>query len=558
MPAYQEVWGKKMNKFDFSEYVDRLYSAAVRKTGDSCVAEDIVQETFLAAIGQLKRGSRPEDMWAWLLGILSNKYCDWLREKYKYPRISFEEYPFDIAGEDEAEDDSEEKLEAIRRELGLLANAYREVMVRFYLHGHSLERIAEDLQIPVGTVKSRLNMGRKYVKEGVGDMENYESFSKQSYDPDTLYLSCAGECGLHQEPFSLVPVSDRLSQSILIQAYEKPLTESEIARALGVPAAFVEPVVKKLTEGELMYRAEGGRKVYTNFIIYTDEDRKATFDKQLAVAEEHFPLFWEEVGKGLADLREKTFYQRQKEPARYKLELHFCLKTLMNAYVSVRDEVTGTMPYSEYPYRRDGGRWLAMGNRYSAGRRPGEDKEYHKYGVNGEAGCREKNFRDAGYIELREYGTALGGNPNPEETSQYVKWFYELTLGVPAEELSVDSHVLQDADRLKEAGFLTQGEGRLELNIPVLSAEEYQDECLLASLYGEGVTQKAREVLLPVFQKGHVRLPGHLKSVPKWQQYMYCGDSIPMAVIFQAKEKGVFLKDVDYSLPASLLIFDKG
>ncbi len=547
-----------MNKFDFSEYVDRLYSAAVRKTGDSCVAEDIVQETFLAAIGQLKRGSRPEDMWSWLLGILSNKYCDWLREKYKYPRISFEEYPFDIAGEDEAEDDSEEKLEAIRRELGLLANAYREVMVRFYLRGHSLERIAEDLQIPVGTVKSRLNMGRKYVKEGVGDMENYESFSKQSYDPDTLYLSCAGECGLHGEPFSLVPVSDRLSQSILIQAYEKPLTESEIARALGVPAAFVEPVVKKLTEGELMYRVEGGRKVYTNFIIYTDQDRRATFEKQLAVAEEHFPLFWEEVGKGLADLREKTFYQRQKEPARYKLELHFCLKTLMNAYISVRDEVTGTMPYSEYPYRRDGGRWLAMGNRCSTDRRPGEDKEYQKYGVNGEAGCREKNFRDADCIELREYATFLGGNPDFGKRLQYVKWFYELASGVPAEELSVDARVLQDTDLLTEAGFLTRTEEGPALDIPVLKREEYRDECLLVSEYAERVAGKVREILLSVFQSGYVRLPKHLKSVPKWQQYMYCGNSVPMAVIFQAMEKGVFLKNVDYPLPASLLIFDKG
>lgn len=547
-----------MNRYDVSEYVDRLYSAAIRKTGDSSVAEDIAQETFLAAIGQLERGSRPKNMWTWLLGILSNKYCDWLREKYKYPRISFEEYPFDIAGEDEAEDDSDEKLEGIRRELGLLANVYREVMVRFYLHGHSLERIAEDLQIPVGTVKSRLNMGRKYVKEGVGNMENYESYCRQSCEPDMLYIACAGEEGLHQEPFSLVPQSDRLSQSILIQAYQKPLTEEEIARALGVPTAFVEPVVKRLTEGELMYRAEGGRKLYTDFIIYTDEDRKATFDKQLAVAEAHFPLFWEELEKGLTALREKAYYKRQKEHARYKLELHFCVKTLMNAQSTVRDEVTGTMPYSQYPYHRDGGRWLAIGNQYSAGHGPQEDKEFQKYNVNGEAGCNEKNFRDADCIELREYATFLGGNPDFGKRLQYVKWFYELASGVPAEELSVDARVLQDTDLLTEAGFLTRTEEGPALDIPVLKREEYRDECLLVSEYAERMAGKVREILLSVFQSGYVCLPKHLKSVPKWQQYMYCGDSVPMAVIFQAMEKGVFLKNVDYPLPASLLIFDKG
>lgn len=546
-----------MKQDNVIDYVDKLYLVAVRKTGDSFVAEDITQETLLAAVRQLSKGRQPEDMWAWLQGILSNKYCDWLREKYNKPQISFEEYPFDIADEDETEDDSEEKFAAIRRELGFLARIYREVMVRFYLHGHSLEKIAADLQIPVGTVKSRLNMGRRHVREGVENMENYESFCRQSYEPDMLYIACAGEEGLHHEPFSLVPQSDRLSQSILIQAYEKPLTEEEIARALGVPAAFVEPVVKRLTEGELMYRAEGGRKVYTDFIIYTDKDRKATFDKQLALVETHFPLFWKELEKGLTKLREKPYYQRQKEHARVKLELHFCIKTLINAHVSVRDEVTGTMPYSEYPYRRNGGRWLAMGNQYSAGHRPGEDMEFQKYEVSGEAGCGERNFRDAGCIEFREYSTALGGDPNPMEMSQYVKWFYELFLRVPPEELSVDAHVLQNTDCMTEAGFLTRGEEGLELDIPVLSGEEYRDECLLASEYEERVAQNVREVLLPVFQSGYVRLPGHLKSVPKWQQYMYCGDCVPMAVIHKAREKELFLKGVDYPVPAALLIYEK-
>lgn len=389
-------------------------------------------------------------------------------------------------------------------------------------------------------------------------MENYESYCRQSCEPDMLYIACAGEEGLHQEPFSLVPQLDRLSQSILIQAYQKPLTEEEIARALGVPSAFVEPVVKRLTEGELMYRAEGGRKVYTDFIIYTDEDRKATFDKQLAVAEAHFPLFWEELEKGLTALREKAYYKRQKEHARHKLELHFCVKTLMNAQSTVRDEVTGTMPYSQYPYHRDGGRWLAIGNQYSAGHGPQEDKEFQKYNVNGEAGCNEKNFRDADCIELREYATFLGGNPDFGKRLQYVKWFYELASGVPAEELSVDARVLQDTDLLTEAGFLTRTEEGPALDIPVLKREEYRDECLLVSEYAERMAGKVREILLSVFQSGYVRLPKHLKSVPKWQQYMYCGDSVPMAVIFQAMEKGVFLKDVDYPLPASLLIFDKG
>ncbi len=49
----------------------------------------------------------------------------------------------------------------------------------------------------------------------------------------------------------------------------------------------------------------------------------------------------------------------------------------------------------------------------------------------------------------------------------------------------------------------------------------------------------------------------HLKTVPKWQQYMLCGDSVPMAVILKAKEKGLFLEGVDYPVPAAVLLCEK-
>ncbi len=60
-------------KYDLSPYVDRLYSAAVKKARDFQAAQDIAQETFLAAASQLSRGKMPENLSTWLLTILSNK-----------------------------------------------------------------------------------------------------------------------------------------------------------------------------------------------------------------------------------------------------------------------------------------------------------------------------------------------------------------------------------------------------------------------------------------------------------------------------------------------------
>lgn len=541
-----------IKKYDLTEYVDRLYSATVRKAGDSHVAEDIVQETFLAAIRALSKGKEPDNLWGWLVSIMSNKYCDWLREKHNKPQVSFEDYPFDIPDENNLDEDSIEKLESIRRELGYLAKIHREVMIRFYMHGDTIEKIANDLHIPIGTVKSRLNTGRKHIKEGVTDMENY---TKQSYEPDVLRMSCSGAVGLDGEPFSLVGNTDKLAQNVLILAYSKPVTDTELAKSLGVPTAFIEPIIEKMIDGELMQRTDGG-KVYTDFIIYTDSDRKATFKKQLDIAENHFHLFWKETEKALSELREKEYYKRQAEHSKIKLELHFCIKLLMNAHIDVRNEVTGVMPFSEYPYRKNGGRWFAMGQQYQPDYDFQNDSEFWKYGIDGEAGTEIKNFRDAKYLELQKYDTKLGRYPNCYFKAEYAKWFYELLSGVSREDSAVGDNVFEAADSFIESGVLTKN-GALEVDIPVLSRSEYHDECKLASEYEQKLSRNIHDVLLPVFITGYVKLPLHLKSVPKWQQYMFCGDSVPMAVIHKAIEKGLLFANVDYKVPASILVVER-
>lgn len=535
---------------ELMEYVDRLYHAALEKTGDSYIAEDIAQETFLAASSALSKGKKPDHIWSWLYSILSNKYCDWLRRKYNKPQISFDDYPFEIP--DEAlDDDSEEKLENIRRELGYLAKTHREVMVRFYMHGDSIEQISHDLNIPQGTVKSRLNTGRKHIKEGVSDMENY---TKQSYEPDMLRVGCSGETGLDGEPLSLVDEKDKLTQNVLILAYKKPVTETEIAKALGTPAAFIEPIVEKMVDGELMKRTDGG-KIYTDFIIYTDKDRKATFQQQLSIAAENFDLFWDKTDEALCTLRKREYHLRQDEHGKSKLELYFCIKLLLNAYIDVRSEVAGTMSYSDYPYRKNGGRWFAMGQQYT----PDDvkkDESFWKYGISGEVSNESKNFRDAKYLALRNYDTALGRFPNRFSREKYVKWLYEILTGVSAELSSVGDHVLEAAESFLESGILKR-DPTLEIDIPTLSRAEYRDVCELVTQYEKVVSAEIHDVLLPVFNTGYVKLPPHLKTVPKWQQYMFCGDSVPMAVIHKAIEKGLFLKNVDHPVPASILVIEK-
>jgi len=124
------------NQIDLTEHIDRLYSIAIRKTGELYLAEEIVQETLLAALQSLHRGMEPQNVWHWLFRIFSNKYMDHLRKKYREPVIYYSDFP-QIPGEDpfmESDEEYVQKLAMVRRELGFLAKSHREVLIRFYMH----------------------------------------------------------------------------------------------------------------------------------------------------------------------------------------------------------------------------------------------------------------------------------------------------------------------------------------------------------------------------------------------------------------------------------------
>ena len=62
----------------------------------------------------------------------------------------------------------------------------------------------------------------------------------------------------------LLVQDDLIAQNLLILAYEKPITVSDLSKAIGIPAAYIEPIVKKLVDGELMTKTDSG-KVYTRY-----------------------------------------------------------------------------------------------------------------------------------------------------------------------------------------------------------------------------------------------------------------------------------------------------
>ena len=233
-----------MNKTELIEYADYLLQTAMYKVDSIEDAEDLVQETLVEALLAIQQNKAIDNPKSWLVTVLHHKYYDMLRRKYRKGTVSM-----DVIGEvpvcDELLEQIErsEEAEQIRCSLAHLTEIYRQVMVRYYVHGESVKQIAKALGIPENTVKSRLDTGRKHVRKDV-TMENYP---RQSYEPETLWLSNSGKTGIANEPFSLVE-DDRIIMNLLILAYEKPVTIPELAKAIGISTTYIEPIVDKLVD----------------------------------------------------------------------------------------------------------------------------------------------------------------------------------------------------------------------------------------------------------------------------------------------------------------------
>lgn len=337
------------------EYLEYLYHLAEKRYNDCPDIDALVQDTLTALIVKISLGKSIEYPKGFLSAVLKNKYNAWLREKYRAEYVEYSDGAIsgtynEIEEKEEAERKTEE-YEAVRREIGRLIRIYREVIVRHYVHGQPVEQIAGELGIPRGTVLSRLSAARDQIKEGLKNMEKY---SQISYEPQTASIGIWGNPGLKGEPFSLMR-SD-IEANILNLAYENPVSVRGIADTMGMPSAYVEPIIDSLIKGELMGRTAGGL-VYARCFMQRYEDAFGDIPAQEKLADQHASGVWKIVWKHIEPLTKRDDFAEMSGKQKATMLLF-----VMNQMLS--DIVHKSRPDSEHspkqpPDRPDAGRWLA-------------------------------------------------------------------------------------------------------------------------------------------------------------------------------------------------------
>ena len=154
---------------EFAELVDAHYQALFRfgmsLTRDVDRASDLVQETFCiwAAKGsQLRDRSKAK---TWLFTTLHREFLNQRRRASKFSDEPVDEES--AAAVPDSQDDAERQMDGQRAMelLGALEETYRAPLALFYLQQHSYKEIAEILDVPIGTVMSRLSRGKEMLRK---------------------------------------------------------------------------------------------------------------------------------------------------------------------------------------------------------------------------------------------------------------------------------------------------------------------------------------------------------------------------------------------------------
>jgi RNA polymerase sigma-70 factor (ECF subfamily) len=153
-----------------------LYAAALRMTRNPADAEDLVQETFLRAYRGFGGFTEGTNLKAWMYRILTNTFINAYRKRQREPQTVVEDelpdwYLYDRLSGDRAIASAESTVldsipdQDVQEALDSLPEGFRMAVWLADVEGFAYKEIAEILDIPVGTVMSRLHRGRKALEK---------------------------------------------------------------------------------------------------------------------------------------------------------------------------------------------------------------------------------------------------------------------------------------------------------------------------------------------------------------------------------------------------------
>ncbi|MBP6811448.1 MAG: sigma-70 family RNA polymerase sigma factor [Saprospiraceae bacterium] len=176
---------------EFVPLLDAVYAFAYRLTGDATEAEDLVQETFLKAWRFIGRYTEDTNAKAWLFRICQHAFInEWRKRKTQPYKVDYEDVVVYHNEDDPASqrythlraDNSKDRMgDETSRAINALTPGFRAVVL-LDLEDFSYEEIAALLDLPIGTVRSRLHRARKTLAKKLSHYGKTQGYGVQKND----------------------------------------------------------------------------------------------------------------------------------------------------------------------------------------------------------------------------------------------------------------------------------------------------------------------------------------------------------------------------------------
>ena len=255
------------------ENMQKIYLFCVRRLGNATEAEDVASDVVLELLRSYAKVQNDDAVYGYIWAVAGNLCKNYWRRTKKHETT---EIPEDYAGTYEITPEEafiqQQDISMLRRELSLLGEKYREIMIAHCIRGESCEEIAKSMHMSVTNIKQYLFEGRKKVRKG---MDMQREYGVYSYAPEKFTMNFWGDsCEGYWELFER-----RLPGSIMLAVYDSPRTMEELSMEVGVSVPYLEEEVAKLEEYRLLVKK--GQKYHSGIVIYNkdfQEDKEAVYD----------------------------------------------------------------------------------------------------------------------------------------------------------------------------------------------------------------------------------------------------------------------------------------
>ena len=517
-------------------YTDDIWKLAFAKCGNAADADDLTQETYLAALVAIRQGRKIRYPKTWLANTLMHLWNSRLREKYRMVTVSYG-VDFPEVAEDTVIEPEEET--SLRTHIASLTKLYRDVIVLHYIGGLTVEQIAESLDIPAGTVKRRLHDGREKIRKGKEKMKNEEL---ERITPMCVSLSWNGSMN-STEVFHFA--EGNLVQQILAAAYEKPLTDGEIAEKIDIPVYYIEDLLEKAVDLEIMVKTDAGR-YYTDACLSTTDDWETSWYGCHQLVESHLGAYTDCLYRVKEAVEKLSWYGELNHRQQWKLKRFAFLETVQRAKNNSMETEK-----LERPKRKDGGNWILIGGVWPLG----YVTPFRDLNMGG-----HRSSGDDGY-HLHEFDTSIWDNGFRCRNIDWVKYvsrlLYAVHTGKDPIELGCPADMIESMDYFTDAGLFTMENGTRQVDIPVVNGEQWRE--LMIDLCGREADLLRTETepfIRDWLASCGNKLPSHLREKYRIQWLALMLSYYEPAVYGILYDKGIHLQGVDFCCPPAVLVIE--